>query len=91
MLDILCGFFLFCSYLMQQLEHIESIFYYYFWDLLLPFYCLTILENVYMIHLYLNLFYEDYNAISQKQIHFSSIFLLILLDIFAKEIQKVLQ
>ena len=44
-----------------------------------------------MIHLYLNLFFEDYDAINQqykKQIHFLSVFFLILLDIFAKETQK---
>ena len=45
-----------------------------------------------MIHLYLNLFYEGYNAINQhdqEQINFLSFFILIL-NIFAKEIQKVL-
>ena len=79
---------------MQQLEHIESIFHHYFLDLLLPFYFLTIQENLYVIHLYLNLFYEVYNTINQrhqKQINFLSFSFLNLFDIFAKEIQKVLQ
>ena len=79
---------------MQQLEHIESIFHHYFLDLLLPFYFLAIQQHRYMIHLYLNLLYEDCNAINQhyqKQIHFILFFLLILLDIFAQKIQKVIQ
>ena len=50
-----------------------------------------------MIHLYLDLFYEVHNTINhtiktkkeKNSLHL--IFLLILLDIFAKEIPKVLQ
>ena len=58
--------------LMLQLQHIESICLHYFLDLSLPFHFLTIEESVYRIQLYLNLFYEDYDAINQhyqKQIH----------------------
>ena len=47
-----------------------------------------------MIHFYLDLFYEGYNAINQhyqKQNHFLSLTLLNPFDIFAKEIQKDLQ
>ena len=43
------------------------------------------MQNILM----LNLFYENYNAINQhyqKQIHLLSFFLLILLNIFGKEI-----
>ena len=79
---------------MQQLEHIEGIFHHYFLDLLLPFYFLTIQENLYVIHLYSNLFYEVHNTINQryqKQINFLSFSFLNLFDIFAKEIKKVLQ
>ena len=49
---------------MQQLEHIGSICDLHFWDLLLPFF--PIQESLHMIHFYLNLFYEDYNAIKQN-------------------------
>ena len=79
--------------LVQQLEHIESIYHHYFLDLYLLFYFLAIQENLYMICFYLNLFYEDYNAINQhyqKEIHFLSFFLFFVIDTFAKEIQKVL-
>ena len=48
---------------MLQLQHIESICLHYFLDLSLPFHFLTIEESVYRIQLYLNLFYEDYDAI----------------------------
>ena len=76
---------------MKQLEHIESICHHYFLNLLLSFYFLTMQENLYMIHLYLNLFYEVYKAINQHyQKQVNSIFLLILLEIFSKEIQKVI-
>ena len=76
---------------MKQLGHIESICHHYFLNLLLSFYFLTMQENLYMIHLYLNLFYEVYNAINQQyQKQVNSIFLLILLEIFSKEIQKVI-
>ena len=76
---------------MHQLEPIESICHDHFWNLLLIFYFLAIQDNLYMIHLYLNLFYEDYNGISQhyeRKINFLPFFLLILLDIFAKEMQN---
>ena len=76
---------------MKQLGHIESICHHYFLNLLLSFYFLTMQVNLYMIHLYLNLFYEVYNAINQQyQKQVNSIFLLILLEIFSKEIQKII-
>ena len=76
---------------MQQLKHTENTCHHYFLDLLLPF--LAIWGNLYMIHLYLNLLYEDYNTIYQhchREIHFLLLILLTLLDIFAKNVQKVL-
>ena len=76
---------------MLQLQHIESICLHYFLDLSLPFHFLTIEESVYRIQLYLNLFYEDYDAIKSTLSKTNSLtlffFLLILLDIFAKKIQ----
>ena len=60
---------------MQQLKHIESSYYHYFLNYH-PFYFLTIQENLYMIHLYLDLFIEVCNTTNhyyQKQIHFPSI------------------
>ena len=78
---------------MQQLELNEGTYCHYYLDLLLLFYFLTIQKNLYMIDFYLNLFYEDYNEINnhyQKQMQFLSLLFLILNNIFAKEIQKVL-
>ena len=46
-----------------------------------------------MIHCDLDLFHEVFNTINQcyqKQIHFLSLILLSLLDLFVKEIQRVL-
>ena len=79
---------------MQQLQHIESICHHCFQDLLLLFLFLTIMENLYMIHRDLDLFYDIYNTIGQhyqKQIHFLSSIVLTFLDIFVKENQKGLQ
>ena len=62
---------------MKQLKQIGNIFHYYFYDLLLLFSFSATQQNLYMIHLYLNLFYEDYNAVNQryqKQIYFLSFF-----------------
>ena len=51
---------------MQRLKHIESNYCHYFLDLLLLFYFLTILENLYMmIWFFLDLFFEDGNIINQ--------------------------
>ena len=91
---ILSGLLWFFDNLMQQLKHIESTYHHYFLDLLLSFDFLTIRENLYMIQFYLSLVYEVHKAINQlyqKQNHFLSLTLLILLDIFVKEIQKVIQ
>ena len=49
--------------LMQLLQRIESIYYLLYWqDLLLLFYFLVSQENLHMIHLDLNLFYDIYNV-----------------------------
>ena len=50
---------------MQRLKHTESSYYHYLLDLLLLFYILIIQENLYIIHLFLNLFFEGVNTINQ--------------------------
>ena len=78
---------------MKQLKHTENTCHLYFLDLLLPFCFLAIWGNLYMIHLYLNLLYKDYNTMHQhyhRQIHFLSLILLTPLDIFAKKFKKIL-
>ena len=49
---------------MQQLKHTERNHHHYL-DLLLLFYFLAIKENLHMIHLFLDLFFEVDNAINQ--------------------------
>ena len=48
---------------MQQLKHIENNYSRYFLDLLL-FFILAILENIHMIRVFSNLFFEDDNTIN---------------------------
>ena len=48
---------------MQKLKHTESNYHHYFLDLLLLFYFLAIQENLYVIHLFINLIFEDDNTI----------------------------
>ena len=87
--DILSGCLWFNAADKAYWKHLSSLLL----GFIVTFWFLATQENLYMIHLYLNLSHEDYNAINQhyqKQIHFLSFFLLILIDIFAKEIQKVL-
>ena len=80
------------DYLMQQLRHTKINFHHYFLDLLLFFYFPTIHENLYMIRLFSDLFFEGGNTINQyyrEQTCFLSFFLLNVFDNFVKEIQKV--
>ena len=77
---------------MQQLKQTENNYHHYFLDLLLPFCFSTIQVNLYVIHLFSNLFFEGGNTINQyyrKQIRLFSLILLNLFDNFVKEIQKV--
>ena len=79
---------------MQQLKHTENNYHHYFMDLLLLFYFSTIQENLYMIHLFSNLFFEGdvrINRYYQKQTRFLSLILLNFFDNFVKEIQNVFQ
>ena len=79
---------------MERLKPTESNYHHYFLDLLLLFYFLTIQENLYMIHLFSNLFFEGdvrINRYYQKQTRFLSLILLNFFDNFVKEIQKVFQ
>ena len=63
---VLSGFFLFLHDLTRLLQHIESIYYlFYWWDLLLLFCILANHENLYMIHHNLVLFYNIYSTISE--------------------------
>ena len=51
---------------MQQLKHTESNYLHYFLDLLLLFYFSAIQENLSMIRPFLNLFFENDNAINRR-------------------------
>ena len=50
---------------MQQLKYIQSAYHHDFLNLFLLSYFLTIQEKLYMMHLYLDLFYEAFNTIDQ--------------------------
>ena len=52
--------------LMQRLKHIECNYSHYFSDLLLLFYALAILENLYMICFFWNLLFDNDNTINQR-------------------------
>ena len=76
---------------MQQLKHTKNTCHLYFLDLLLSFCFLAIFgESIYdppllkLTLLRLNTMYQHYH----RQIHFLSLILLTLLDIFAKKVQK---
>ena len=61
-LDVLSGLLLICLWLNAAIKHIESNYHHcYFQDLLLLFYFLPIQENLYIILLFLDLFFEDNN------------------------------
>ena len=78
--------------LLQYIENICHLFY--FLDLLLLFCFSTILENLYMIPLYVNLFYEAYNSTHehcQKHGYFLLMYFLMHIDTSAKENLNFLQ
>ena len=51
---------------MEQLKHAESNYHHYLLDLLLLFYFLVIQENLHIMSLFLNLFFEDDNKINSQ-------------------------
>ena len=77
---------------MQRLKHTESSYHHYFLDLLLLFNFSAIQENLYMICLFSNLFFEGGNTINQyykKQTCFLSLIPLNIFDNFVKAFQNV--
>ena len=73
---ILSACFPYFHSLIRLLQRIEKTFViFYWWDLLLLFCFLSNQENVYMIHHTLDLFYDNYNTITQhnqRQNHYLS-------------------